>query len=186
MTAAVIVHPKCLDNDRAPWRVAESTRLTVNAVSDPQPFEQALRVLTGTPTVLTALMTIAQENRAGDWRVSAGAWSPRQILAHLLVIERALNPPAAPPRRRIGWLRPSSRRGSQVRPAEVESPLESDSGTREQPRVAAHTTPDAAHASIHPRHGCITPDQHVVEWAYYDLDHLRYFLHRMGALSARP
>ena len=41
--------------------------------------------------------------------------------------------------------------------------------------------PDArAHASIHPRHGRITLDQHVTEWAYHDLDHLQQMLGALG------
>lgn len=37
------------------------------------------------------------------------------------------------------------------------------------------------HASVHPRHGRVTLEENVVEWAYHDLDHLRQIL---GALAA--
>ncbi len=36
------------------------------------------------------------------------------------------------------------------------------------------------HGDVHPRHGRITLEEHVVEWAYHDLDHLRQML---GALA---
>jgi hypothetical protein len=62
-------------------------------VPDPQPFERALQVLAGTPVVLNTVVTISQENRASDSQVNADAWSPREILGHLLVVERDINAP---------------------------------------------------------------------------------------------
>jgi len=152
-------------------------------VPDPQPFERALQVLAGTPAVLTTLLTIAVENRASDCRVSADAWSPYQTLAHLLVVERDINPPRL---RRLAEADGLTieRTGESVAPGtDIESLLREWALERANNLAWLRTlTPDVlAHASIHPRHGRITLDQYVVEWAYHDLDHLGQLV---GALSA--
>jgi hypothetical protein len=159
------------------------TGRTVKNVPDPQPFERALQVLAGTPAVLTTLVTISHENRTDDSQVNAEAWSPRQILAHLLVVERDINPPRL---RRLaeedGWtIEPTGE--SSAPPIEIDTLLHEWTGERASNLAWLRTlTPDArSHVSIHPRHGAITLDQHVVEWAYHDLDHLRQMLGALGA-----
>jgi len=152
-------------------------------VPDPQPFERALQVLAGTPAVLTTLVTISYQNRASDSQVNAEAWSPRQILAHLLVVERDINSPRL---RRL-----AENDGMAIEPTgeSLTSDADIESQLREWARERASNlawlrtlTPAArAHVSIHPRHGRITLDQHVVEWAYHDLDHLRQMLGALGA-----
>ena len=133
--------------------------------------------------MLTTLLTIAVENRASDCRVSADAWSPYQTLAHLLVVERDINLPRL---RRLAeadglTIDPT---GESVAPGtDIESLLREWALERANNLAWLRTlTPDVlAHASIHPRHGRITLDQYVVEWAYHDLDHLGQLV---GALSA--
>ena len=49
-------------------------------------FERALDVLAGTPPVLSAIVTNLPRT-AQDERPSEGAWSPREVLAHLLYAE---------------------------------------------------------------------------------------------------
>jgi DinB superfamily len=152
-------------------------------VSDPEPFERALHVLASTQTTLTALVTICQENRAIDSRVNAEAWSPRQVLAHLLVVERDVIPSRL--------LRLAEEDGLTFAPTAQPSALSEDVESLLREWIAERTSnlrwlrtllPKArAHKSIHPRHGPITLDQHVVEWAYHDLDHLRQIL---GAVEA--
>jgi hypothetical protein len=152
-------------------------------VPDPEPFERALQVLAGTPAVLTTLVTISQENRASDSQVNAEEWSPHQILAHLLVVERDINPP------RLHRL--AEEDGLTIEPTDEPSapPVEIDALLHEWARertsnlawLHAITPAQRAHVSIHPRHGRITLDQHVVEWAYHDIDHLRQMLGSLGA-----
>jgi hypothetical protein len=150
---------------------------------DPQPFERALRVLASTPAMLTTLVTISQGNDASDIQIGVEAWSPRQVLAHLLVVERDINPP------RLHAL--AEEDGLTIeRPAEsseprgnIESLLHEWAAERATNLAWLHTlTPQArAHVSIHPRHGRITLDEHVAEWAYHDLDHVRQMLGAIGA-----
>ena len=49
-------------------------------------FERALAILGGSPPVLSAIVTNLPK-LAQDERPSEGAWSPRQVLAHLLHAE---------------------------------------------------------------------------------------------------
>jgi hypothetical protein len=154
-----------------------------DAVPDPQPFERALQVLAGTPVVLTSLVTSVQANHASDRRVSADAWSPHQILAHLLDVERDINPPRLHRLAEVDGL-PIEPTGKAQMPR-----LELDRLLREWTQERAGNlawlgtlTPDQhAHVSLHPRHGRISLEQHVVEWAYHDLDHLRQLLEVLGA-----
>jgi hypothetical protein len=152
-------------------------------VADPEPFERALQILAGTPVVLTALVNVAQANRAIDHRVAAEAWSPREIVAHLLVVERDINPPRL---RRLAAqdgvaIEPAER--SPVPRLEVEHLLREWCQERASNLAWLRTLGPAVrrHTSIHPRHGRITLDQHVVEWAYHDLDHVRQLLATLGA-----
>jgi hypothetical protein len=163
--------------------ICRAGRAYSDDVPDPQPFERALQVLASTPAVLTTLVTIAQENRASDRRVSAEAWSPRQILAHLLVVERDINPPRLCRMAEADGLPIEPTGESSAPSAEIESLLREWARERVSNLAWLRTlTPNArAHASIHPRHGRITLDQHVVEWAYHDLDHLRELLGALGA-----
>ncbi|MBV9354293.1 MAG: DinB family protein [Chloroflexi bacterium] len=150
---------------------------------DPQPFERALHVLAGTPAALTALVGVTKENQVTDRRAIADGWSPREILVHLLVVERDINPP------RLHRL--AAEDGLLIEPPQTSSaPPENMEGllrawARERARNLAwlrKLAPETrAHASIHPRHGRITLEQHVIEWAYHDLDHLRQLVGILGA-----
>jgi len=55
-------------------------------------FARALDILAGTPPVLNAIVSNLPRS-AQDERPSAGAWSPREVLAHLLHAEtKAMGP----------------------------------------------------------------------------------------------
>jgi hypothetical protein len=159
------------------------TGRTVKGMPDPQPFERALRVLASTPAVLTTLVSISEENGASDRDNSAEAWSPRQVLAHLLVVERYINPPRLHRLAEEDGLiieqtaAPSEPRG------DIESLLHEWAEERANNLAWLRTlAPQArAHVSLHPRHGRITLHEHVTEWAYHDLDHLRQMLGALGA-----
>jgi DinB superfamily len=152
-------------------------------VPDPEPFERALHVLERSPALLTTLVTLCRENRATDRHLNAEGWSPHQVLAHLLVVERDINPP------RLRRLAEEDRsiieqtHESAATPADIEKLLHEWVMQRASNLVWLRTLTPAnrAHVSIHPRHGRITLDQHIVEWAYHDLDHLRQMLGALGA-----
>jgi hypothetical protein len=144
-------------------------------------FQRAIDVLAGTPPVLSAIVT-NMPKAAPDERPSEGAWSPREVLAHLLHSEttalgprvrRAAEednwhieevPPPAPP----GEPRQMSNEWADARAANLEW-------------LRRLTPEQRAHVVHHPRFGKITVDTYIAEWAYHDLDHLRQLLSVLAA-----
>jgi len=133
--------------------------------------------------VLTTLVTISTENRVSDSKVNAEAWSPRQILGHLLVVERDIASPRLHRLAEVDGLTIEPTGESSAPHGEIETQLHEWARERASNLAWLRTLTPAvrAHVSIHPRHGRITLDQHVVEWAYHDLDHLRQLLGALGA-----
>src|SRR5438445_467618 len=104
----------------------------------------------------------------------AGAWSPREVLAHLLHAE-------------------TTTMGPRVRRATLENNLSYEQAPPipppGDPREMSNDWADAraanlvwlrqlqlaqrAHVVHHPRFGEISVDTYVADWAYHDLDHLR-------------
>jgi hypothetical protein len=144
-------------------------------------FERALDVLAGTPPVLNAIVSNLPRS-AQDERPAAGAWSPREVLAHLLHAE-------------------AKTMGPRVRRAAQENNLPYEQGPPQpppgDPREMSNQWADArvanlqwlrqlqpeqrAHVVHHPRFGQISVDTYVAEWAYHDLDHLRQILSVLAA-----
>ncbi len=144
-------------------------------------FERALEILAGTPPVLNAIVSNLPRS-AQDERPAVGAWSPREVLAHLLHAEATS-------------MGPRVRRASQENNLPyVEAPPQAAPG---DPRQMSNDWADArvanlvwlrqlqpeqrAHVVHHPRFGEISVDTYVAEWAYHDLDHLRQILSVLAA-----
>ena len=139
-------------------------------------FDRALDILAGTPPVLNAIVSNLPRS-AQDERPAAGAWSPREVLAHLLHAE-------------------AMTMGPRVRRAAQENNLPYEQGPPQpppgDPREMSNQWADArvanlvwlrqlqpeqrAHVVHHPRFGQISVDTYIAEWAYHDLDHLRQIL----------
>jgi DinB superfamily len=144
-------------------------------------FERALDILAGTPPVLNAIVSNLPRS-AQDERPAAGAWSPREVLAHLLHAETAAMGPRVK--------RASEENNLSFEPAPPVPPPG-------DPRTMSNDWADArvanlvwlrqlqpeqrAHIVRHPRFGQITVDTYVAEWAYHDLDHLRQILSVLAA-----
>src|SRR5216683_625513 len=144
-------------------------------------FERALEILAGTPPVLNAIVSNLPRS-AQDERPAEGAWSPREVLAHLLHAE-------------------AKTMGPRVRRAAQENNLPYEQGPPQpppgDPREMSNQWADArvanlqwlrqlqpeqrAHVVHHPRFGQISVDTYVAEWAYHDLDHLRQILSVLAA-----
>jgi hypothetical protein len=146
-------------------------------------FERALDILAGTPPVLSAIVSNLPR-LAQDERPAEGAWSPREVLSHLLYAE-------------------TSTMGPRVKRAAAENNLQLDAAsTPPQPpptgaRQMSNDWADARAANLvwlrqltpeqrghvvnHPRWGQISVDTYVAEWAYHDLDHLRQILSVLAA-----
>ena len=145
-------------------------------------FARAVDVLAGTPAVLSAIVSNLPRS-AHDERPSANAWSPREVLAHLLFAETTTMGPRV--------RRASEQDGFVPEPLSAEQPPPGDpremSNAWADARVEnlvwlrALTPAQRAHVVHHPRYGDITVDTYVAEWAYHDLDHLRQILSVLAA-----
>ncbi|MBV9134216.1 MAG: DinB family protein [Chloroflexi bacterium] len=144
-------------------------------------FERALDILAGTPPVLSAIVTNLPRT-AQDERPAEGAWSPREVLAHLLYAETASMGPrvkrlaeqdgipfeTAPTPPAPGDPRHMSNEWADARQANLEW-------------LRQLTPEQRAHTLQHPRYGEINVDTYIAEWAYHDLDHLRQILSVLSA-----
>jgi hypothetical protein len=153
----------------------------VNVAETPFSFERALEILAGTPPVLSAIVSNLPRT-AQDEHPAEGAWSPREVLAHLLHAETTAYAPRvkrasqedhlkyeqAPPMPPPGDGREMSNQWADARAANLEW-------------LRQLTPKQRAHVVEHPRYGEITVDTYVAEWAYHDLDHLRQILAVLSA-----
>jgi hypothetical protein len=146
-------------------------------------FERALDILAGTPPVLSAVVTNLPRS-AHDERPSEGAWSPREVLAHLLHAETQT-------------MGPRVQRASQENNMKIDPSATLAQPPPGDPRQMSNEWADAraenliwlrqltreqrAHVVQHPRFGEISVDTYVAEWAYHDLDHLRQILSVLSA-----
>jgi len=145
-------------------------------------FARALDVLAGTPPVLSAIVSNLPRT-AQDERPSEGAWSPREVLSHLLFAETLSMGPRVK--------RASEENHFHPEPLQVEQPPPGEPRQMSNDWADARAanldwlrklTPDQrAHIVHHPRYGEITVDTYVAEWAYHDLDHLRQILSVLAA-----
>jgi hypothetical protein len=140
-------------------------------------FERAIEVLAGTPLVLSAIVSNLPRS-AQDQHPAAGAWSPREVLGHLLYSETVA-------------MGPRVRRAAQENNAHIED-LTPPAPPPGEPRQMSNDWADAraanlvwlrkltpeqrAHVVHHARFGEFTVDTYVAAWAYHDLDHLRQIL----------
>ena len=144
-------------------------------------FERALEVLAGTPPVLAAIVTNLPAS-AHDEKPAADAWSPREVLGHLLHAETVV-------------MGPRVRRAAAEDHLEFEQapPPPTPGGVREMSNTWADaraenlawlrqlTDEQRGHVVHHPRFGTISVETYVAEWAYHDLDHLRQILAVLAA-----
>jgi DinB superfamily len=145
-------------------------------------FARALDVLAGTPPVLSAIVSNLPRT-AQDERPSEGAWSPREVLSHLLFAETMTMGPRVK--------RASAENHWHVEPLQTEQPPPGDPRQMSNDWADARAenltwlrklTPDQrANIVHHPRYGEITVDTYIAEWAYHDLDHLRQILSVLAA-----
>jgi hypothetical protein len=145
-------------------------------------FARALDILAGTPPVLNAIVSNLPRS-AQDERPTEGAWSPREVLGHLLHSETTAMGPRVK--------RASEENNVRYETAAPPAPPPGD------PREMSNEWADAraanlvwlrklkpeqrAHVVQHPRFGEITVDTYIAEWAYHDLDHLRQILSVLAA-----
>ena len=136
-------------------------------------YEQALKFMEATPTYLRTIVAAASPE-ALTWKPSDQAWSPHEVLAHLLRVETAV----------IG-----ERIGQMIQEENPTFGAVPESTLPESPRLILDAWIEARTQNLaflrtltpeqiqrtgrHPRYGLISVREHIVEWAYHDLDHLR-------------
>lgn len=139
-------------------------------------YELALDILASTPAMLDALL---QPLPPAMWTRSpaAGEWSPREVLAHMLHVETAVIPVRV--RRMLAEdgasLATSEPASASAQPASALEMLAAWRSARADNLAFLRTlTPvQLAQGGQHPRYGRISAREHIVEWAYHDLEHLR-------------
>ncbi|MBV9577538.1 MAG: DinB family protein [Chloroflexi bacterium] len=139
-------------------------------------FERALDILAGTPPVLSAIVSNLPRS-AQDERPAENAWSPREVLAHLLRAETETLAPRIKsaaednqPRHEPTDPQPAPDSGRQL------SNEWADARAANLVWLRTLTPEQRTHIVQHPRFGEISVDTYIAEWAYHDLDHLRQIL----------
>lgn len=139
-------------------------------------YQLALGVLASTPAMLAALLELLSPD---DWTWSPAPeeWSPQHVLAHLLHVEtsvipmrvrRMLEADGAP----LASPEPASASAQLTTPTEMLAAWRS--ARAENLAFLRPLTPEQlAQAGKHPRYGRISAREHITEWAYHDLEHLR-------------
>jgi hypothetical protein len=138
-------------------------------------FERSLEVLRATPAVLQSVVDHLPPTAD---RPSAEAWSPAEVLAHLLNSETKVMAPRIKRAVAESGVRYEALPAGQPEPGEPSAMLAAWSQARtENLEWLARVTPEErTHVVHHPRFGEISVDTYVAEWAYHDLDHLRQIL----------
>lgn len=136
-------------------------------------YEQGLTLMETTPTYLRALVATASPE-ALAWKPSAQAWSTQEVLAHLLHVETAVIGERI--RQMIQDENPTfGAVPASTPPESLRLILDAWIAARTQNLAFLRTlTPEQLQRTgRHPRFGPISVREHVIEWAYHDLDHLR-------------
>jgi DinB superfamily len=145
-------------------------------------FERAIDILAGTPQVLAAIMTNLPR-LAQDERPSAQAWSPREVLAHLLYVETtAIGPRVlrAVQENNVHFESLATPPAPPGDPRQMSNDW-ADSRSANLVWLRKLTPEQRAHVAHHHRFGDISVDTQVAQWAYHDLDHMRQILAVLAA-----
>lgn len=136
-------------------------------------YELALGVLANTPTILESVLAPLPED-VWTWSPVPGEWSPRAVIAHMLHVETAVIPVRV--RQMIATDgAPLASAADAAEPGSREDTLSAWRTAREQNLIFLRTLTPAQldHGGEHPLYGRISAREHIVEWAYHDLDHVR-------------
>ena len=136
-------------------------------------YAVALDVFAATPQHLSSLLEPLPAT-LWDWPPASREWSLSQTLTHMLDVETAVIPvriramlaeDGAPMPR-------SASAATALTPAETLSAWRT-ARERNLDFLRGLTPEQLARSGIHPRYGRITAREHIIEWAYHDLDHMR-------------
>ena len=144
-------------------------------------YERALDIMAVTPNVLRAIVDGLPEE-ALRREPAEGAWSAYQVLAHMLNGERH----GIAPRVELMIAEQDPELPPSVQseaPESTKAIVEAWVAAREAnlTRYRALTPAQLGRTGRHARFGRVTVREHLVEWAYHDLDHLRQLLATLQA-----
>ncbi|HEY3108772.1 MAG TPA: DinB family protein [Chloroflexota bacterium] len=138
-------------------------------------YARALEILAATPPILRALAGAGSAETLAR-RPTVEGWSAREVLAHLWRAETFVG----------ARIRSMLEQDEPLFEPPVYGQAPEDLGDLLREWDSARTANLALFGSLtprqgerggrHPRHGRITVREHVVEWAYHDLDHLRQIM----------
>ncbi len=144
-------------------------------------FQHALDLMAMTPGLLRVMVT-AQPRGALDRKPIADGWSAREVFAHMLHVETAVIAP------RIRLMLAEYDPDLPVTPAapapgEVDALLTAWLWERNATLAFLHrlASEQLTRTGRHRQWGRITVREHVVKWAYHDLDHVRQILATLQA-----
>ena len=135
-------------------------------------YEQALELMAAMPAVLHGLLTTIPGEQLAI-RPAEDAWSVREVMDHMLRVETEVLPARI---RRMAALEAEQVENSGQSSTAAE--LAGWATAREHNlKFLRDLTPDELERTWeHPKYGTISVRQHVIEWSYHDLDHLRQLL----------
>jgi hypothetical protein len=138
-------------------------------------YERALGIMAQTPAVLGALFATAPEAALRE-RPAPEEWSPYEVLAHMRAVNDLIS-------KRIALMleedNPEFPRPTPPAPLDDVAALLADwRATRAQHLAWLRdlTPAQLARTGRSTRFGQMTAREHIIEWAYHDLDHTRQIL----------
>ena len=136
-------------------------------------YTLALDVLASTPAVLSAFLeSLPADVRA--WSPAPGEWSPREIVAHMLHIEKAVIPARVRAMVETDGVALSGAPTAETTGTPAEMLAAWRTARAENLAFLRALTPEQlAHSGEHPTYGRISAREHIIEWAYHDLEHMR-------------
>lgn len=142
----------------------------------PDSFQDALAILAAPPPALAAFLAALPPELAAR-RPAADAWSAHEVLQHVRTVEDVVGA-----RIRQMLQEDDPQLISVAPPAAADAAPAAVLADWQAARAAnlrlleSLTEAQRKRTGRHPRYGAISVAEHVVEWAYHDLDHTRHIL----------
>ncbi|HEU0028343.1 MAG TPA: DinB family protein [Ktedonobacterales bacterium] len=133
----------------------------------------ALDVLAGTPASLVALLQ-PLPREIWEWSPAEGEWTPFEMLTHMLNVETGVIPVRV--RHMLvedGAPMPRSKEDISFGTPEETLQAWRDARDANLTFLRGLTPSQLERTGAHPRYGPISAREHIIEWAYHDLEHLR-------------
>jgi hypothetical protein len=153
--------------------MAEMSDTSTSDIAITDTYALALGVLASTPASLFSLLDSLPPG-VWAWSPAPEEWTPREVLAHMLRIETAVIPARVRAMVETDGVAFSSAPAAETSATPAEMLAAWRAARAENLAFLRALTPEQlAHSGQHPTYGRITAREHIVEWAYHDLEHVR-------------